>query len=92
MNKENMELFDQAVDQYGLRARWRDGLFLTTDAERDANEKKMYAEAMGRFESMLASPKSKGSPGYLKWALETSLGIKASRATYRVALNGRSSW
>jgi len=89
MDKVKMDLFDQAVEQYNLRPRWRDGLFLTTDEERDANEQKMYREAKARYAFMLSSPKSKGSAGYLRWALEASLRTKPRKMVHRQALNGR---
>jgi hypothetical protein len=89
MYKYYMELFEAAIEEHSLIETWRDGLFTTTEEQRDHRANKKYESAKKTYLSMLYSPKNRGNHEYLIWALETSLGIKATKAKYRKALDGR---
>ncbi|MEZ5501419.1 MAG: hypothetical protein R3E50_01730 [Halioglobus sp.] len=89
MKKYYMELFEAAIEEHGLIETWRDGLFTTTEEQRDHRADSIYKSAKRQFFTKLYSPKNKGDHEYFIWALETYLGIKATRARYRKALDGR---
>ncbi len=89
MYKFYMELFETAIEEHNLIETWRDGLFTETEMQREERSDSKYKSAKKEYLKKLTSPKNIGDHEYLIWALETSLGIRATQAKYRKALDGR---
>lgn len=82
-DEEHKATLQTAIKQHDLMTFWGDGLFLTTDKERQARAEGRAKSAEQKYIRMMRSKKNNNTKKYQQWALVTALGIKPVKAGYK---------